>query len=291
MKGIILAGGAATRLYPITQGLSKQLLPIYNKPMIYYPLSILMLAKIRNILIIVKPEDITLFKRLLGTGSQFGINLTYAIQHNPNGLAQAFLIGEDFINGDRCCLILGDNIYFGRKFSHKLHQIIDSYYGATLFAYQVKDPKRFGIVIFDGNFKAIALEEKPNHPSSCWAITGLYFYDHQVVDYAKRIKPSIRGELEITNINQIYLEQGLLHIELLGQSFVWLDMGTYDSLIEASIFVQSIEKRQKTKIACLEEIGWHNGWLDSNDVLYTAKKMLHTEYGQYLRDVLHVYSR
>lgn len=283
MKGIVLAGGNGSRLYPITRGISKQLLPIYDKPMIYYPLSVLMLAGIRDILIITTPEEMPLFKRLLGAGEQFGIRLTYNTQPSPNGLAQAFLIGESFIGGDRCCMVLGDNIYFGHGFSPKLQRVAACEQGATLFAYQVIDPERFGVVEFNDDFHAISLEEKPAHPRYHWAVTGLYFYDHHVVDFAKRVKPSVRGELEITVINQMYLEQGRLHVELLGRGFAWLDTGTHDSLIEASIFVQTI--------ACLEEIGWSNGWLDDEDVLRATQALTKTGYGQYLVDLLHVRPR
>lgn len=293
MRGIVLAGGSGSRLYPITRGISKQLLPVYDKPMIYYPLSVLMLAGIRDILIITTPEEMPLFQRLLGAGDAFGIRLTYAAQPSPKGIAQAFLIGESFIDGDRCCLVLGDNIYFGQGFSPKLRQVAAREQGATLFAYQVMDPDRFGVVAFDDDFRAVALEEKPVHPRTRWAVTGLYFYDHQVVDFARRVTPSARGELEITSINQMYLEQGKLHVELLGRGFAWLDTGTHDSLIEASTFVQTVEKRQGFKIACLEEIGWRNGWLDDDGVLRAAQALVlaKTGYGQYLMDLLYVRPR
>lgn len=288
MKGIILAGGSGSRLYPITRGISKQLLPVYDKPMIYYPLSVVMLTGIRDILIITTPEEMPLFKRLLGAGEAFGLRLTYAIQPTPGGVAQAFLIGENFIGNDRCCLVLGDNIYFGQGFSPKLRQVATREHGATLFAYQVMDPERFGVVVFDDEFRAVALEEKPIYPRSRWAVTGLYFYDSQVVNFAKLVTPSTRGELEITSLNQIYLEQGELYVELLGRGFAWLDTGTHDSLIEASTFVQTVEKRQGFKIACLEEIGWRNGWLNDEGVRQAALALAKTGYGQYLMDLLHV---
>ncbi|MEB6858239.1 glucose-1-phosphate thymidylyltransferase RfbA [Proteus cibi] len=291
MKGIILAGGSGTRLHPITKGVSKQLLPIYDKPMIYYPLSVLMLAGIRDILIITTPDDMTSFQRLLGDGSAFGVHLQYKVQPSPDGLAQAFILGEEFIGDDHCCLVLGDNIYFGQGFSPKLKQVAQRERGATVFGYQVMDPERFGVVEFDDDFKVLSIEEKPEQPKSNWAVTGLYFYDNRVVDFAKRVKPSIRGELEITSINQMYLECGELNVELLGRGFAWLDTGTHDSLIEASTFVQTVEKRQGFKVACLEEIAWRNGWLSDDQVRESAKSLSKTGYGRYLLDLLHVRPR
>ena len=286
MKGIVLAGGSGTRLYPITKGVSKQLLPVYDKPMVYYPLSVLMLAGIRDILIISTPEDVHGYKRLLGDGSDYGINLSYAIQPSPDGLAQAFIIGEEFIGNDSVCLVLGDNIFFGEGFGNKLEQAAGRKEGATVFGYHVQDPERFGVVEFDENFKAISIEEKPLQPKSNWAVTGLYFYDNHVVDIAKNVKPSARGELEITTINQTYLEQGTLNVELLGRGFAWLDTGTHGSLMEAGHFVQTIENRQGLKIACLEEIGYRNGWLSREELMEKIKPLSKTGYGQYLLSLL-----
>lgn len=281
-KGIILAGGSGTRLYPITKGISKQLLPIYDKPMIYYPLSVLMLAGIREILIITTPEDIESFKRLLGDGSTFGVELSYAIQPSPDGLAQAFIIGEDFIGQSNVCLVLGDNIFYGQGFTPMLKQALARKHGATVFGYQVKDPERFGVVEFDQNKCAISLEEKPKQPKSNFAVTGLYFYDNDVIQIAKQVKPSDRGELEITTVNQMYLERGDLNVELLGRGFAWLDTGTHESLLQAAQFVETIEKRQGYKVACLEEIAFNNGWLTSAQILEIGQSMRKNDYGQYL---------
>ncbi len=288
MKGIILAGGSGTRLYPITRGVSKQLLPIYDKPMIYYPLSVLMLANIRDILIITTPEDQSSFKRLLGDGSNFGINLNYASQPKPDGLAQAFLIGEDFIGQDSVCLVLGDNIFYGQGFSPKLKEASLRESGATVFGYQVRDPERFGVVEFDKNRKAISIEEKPKNPKSNYAVTGLYFYDNNVIDIAKNISPSERGELEITCVNREYLKRGNLHVEMLGRGFAWLDTGTYESLLEASSFVQTIEHRQGFKVAVLEEIAFNNGWLTETDISRIAASMSKNSYGQYLAELVKI---
>ncbi|WP_063669818.1 glucose-1-phosphate thymidylyltransferase RfbA [Aliivibrio fischeri] len=285
MKGIILAGGSGTRLYPITMGVSKQLLPVYDKPMIYYPLSVLMLAGIRDILVITTPDDQESFKRLLGDGSQFGINLVYKEQPSPDGLAQAFIIGEEFIGNDPVCLVLGDNIFYGQGFSPKLKQAVENAkngQGATVFGYQVKDPERFGVVEFDRNRKAISIEEKPEIPKSNFAVTGLYFYDNQVVSLAKQVKPSERGELEITALNEMYLKANKLNVEMLGRGFAWLDTGTYESLLEAAQFVETIEKRQGYKIACLEEIGFNQGWLSESSMKERIQLMAKNSYGEYL---------
>ncbi|HEF0022483.1 glucose-1-phosphate thymidylyltransferase RfbA [Citrobacter amalonaticus] len=287
MKGIILAGGSGTRLYPITMGVSKQLLPIYDKPMIYYPLSVLMLAGIRDILVITTPEDQDGFKRLLGYGEALGINLHYEVQPSPDGLAQAFIIGENFIGSDSVCLVLGDNIFYGQGFSPKLKEAAArAAKRATVFGYQVKDPERFGVVEFDENKNVISIEEKPSLPKSNYAVTGLYFYTNKVVEIAKEVKPSKRGELEITSINQMYLESGELTVEMLGRGFAWLDTGTHESLLQASQFVETIEVRQGFKVACLEEISFSNGWLTKDDVLRQAELMSKNSYGQYLYQLI-----
>ncbi len=285
MKGIVLAGGTGSRLHPVTCGVSKQLLPVYDKPMVYYPLSVLMLAGIRDILLITTPEDLQAFQRLLKDGRHLGITLTYAVQPTPDGLAQAFTIGESFLAGEGCALVLGDNIFFGQSFAKKLEDVAARSQGATVFGYQVMDPERFGVVEFDKEFKALSIEEKPLKPRSNYAVTGLYFYDHHVVEMAKRVQPSARGELEITTLNQMYLNDGLLNVEVLGRGFAWLDTGTHDSLLEASTFIHTIEKRQGFKVACLEEIAWRKGWISADQMLERAAWLGKTQYGSYLRQL------
>ena len=289
MKGIILAGGSGTRLYPLTMVTSKQLLPIYDKPMIYYPLSVLMNAGIRDILIISTPQDLPRFQILLGNGHQFGITLSYKSQPSPDGLGQAFIIGEEFIGDDTVAMVLGDNIFSGHGLKKRLKAAVEnaeSGKGATVFGYYVDDPERFGIVEFDGSGKAVSIEEKPAHPKSNYCVTGLYFYDNRVVEYAKNLKPSPRGELEITDLNRIYLEQGNLNVELLGQGFTWLDTGTHESLVDATNFVKTVEQHQHRKIACLEEIAYLNGWISREDVMRIYEILKKNQYGQYLKDVL-----
>ncbi len=286
MKGIVLAGGSGTRLHPITRGISKQMLPVYDKPMIYYPLSVLMLAGIQEILVISTPEDLPGYQKLLGNGADFGIQLSYAEQPSPDGLAQAFLIGESFIGDGNVCLVLGDNIFYGYGFSAMLRDAAQRAEGATVFGYHVNDPARFGVLEFDASGKVISLEEKPAKPKSNYAVTGLYFYDNRVVDIAKSVKPSGRGELEITDVNRAYLESGELNVSVMGRGFAWLDTGTHDSLMEAGQFVQTIEHRQGLKVACLEEIGYRNGWLSEEALQRQATALAKTGYGQYLQQVL-----
>lgn len=283
MKGIVLAGGAGTRLHPVTLGVSKQLLAVYDKPMIYYPLSVLMLAGIREILIITTPEDQANFKKLLGDGSRFGIQLTYEVQPRPEGLAQAFLIGEKFIGQDSCALVLGDNIFYGANLQHLVQKAAAKKEGATVFGYYVNDPERFGVVEFDKDFKAVSIEEKPMKPKSHYAVTGLYFYDNTVVDIAKNIKPSARGELEITTVNSIYLQKGLLSVERLGRGYAWLDTGTYESMLDAGNFIRTIETRQGLQVACLEEIAYNHSWLTKEELLHYSSDLVKTSYGQYIR--------
>lgn len=285
MKGIVLAGGSGTRLHPLTLGVSKQLLPVYDKPMVFYPLSVLMLAGIRDVLIITAPTDIDAYRRLLGDGSKFGISISYEIQPRPEGLVQAFTLGEKFIDGNPVSLVLGDNIFFGQGFTSMLRRAVDRKDGATVFGYRVTDPERFGVVEFDQDMRAISIEEKPQKPKSNYAVTGLYFYDSQVCELAKTIKPSPRGELEISSLNQLYLEKDQMHIELLGRGFAWLDTGTHESLLEAAHFVETVEKRQGFKIACLEEIALANGWLSRADVLAAGEAYSKTQYGQYLMQI------
>lgn len=289
MKGIILAGGSGTRLYPLTKVTSKQLLPVYDKPMIYYPMSVLMNAGIRDILIISTPQDTSRFEDLLGDGHQFGVDLTYAVQSSPDGLAQAFIIGEAFIGNDTVAMVLGDNIFAGHGLKKRLKAAVanaESGMGATIFGYYVDDPERFGIVEFDSQGRAVSIEEKPEQPKSNYCVTGLYFYDNRVVEYAKNLRPSARGELEITDLNRIYLDQGELHVELLGQGFTWMDTGTHESLVDATNFVKTVEQHQHRKIGCLEEIAYLNGWISREDVLAVYEELKKNEYGQYLKDVL-----